>query len=478
MNAERRRDAAAAAALFLAGAALYLSFLSKVYVFEGLARAMPIELGEWRRLVNGNYLAYGLVGAAFHRLLGLFGLHPLAVVSLQVMDAFWGAAGLALHFALQRLLGASRPAALAWAAALGVTLGWWSWSSEAENYIFSAFLVQGFFLVLALRLSGRRVPASLLGGLHALAVTGHIVNGVLGLAAAYVVWSTAPKGRERRELLLYVAAAALGLFALYGAAWLFVRPQEPLRWFLGSASTAHGLNTRSTWTFANLLTWLGTSGRAVAADPWGPGLGLGALAAAFGLRGLQGPSRKAASAAGLWLLGYALVFTRWEPYTGVYRVTDLPAFILLLSLAVPARWSAPAGLALAALLAAANLGAVTARADASRNPRLARMEALRTVSREGDWAAGEGGDELYIPYFAQRRPLVLGRFREQPQALRKAAAELAARGETLYFFRDTVADPFWGPELKAWKLEPALSDAQGTLLYRAGGAKIGRKVTK
>lgn len=478
MKAERRGDAAWAAGLFLAGAALYLSFLSKVYVFEGLARAMPIELGQWTRLLNGNYLAYGLVGAAFHKLLGLFGLTPLAVVSLQAMDALLGGAGLALHFAAQRSLGASRPAAAAWAAALGVTLGWWTWSAEAENYIFSAVLVQGLFLGLALRLTGRRVPAAALGALHALAMTGHIVNGVMGLACVYALWTSAPPRRRARDIAAYLLTGALCIGAAYGLALAIVRPESALRWFLGSAATAQGLNTRDVWSLANLGVWLGTSGRAVAADPWGPAVGLLALAAAAGLAGQKGARRAAAIAAGLQLLGYALVFTRWEPYTGVYRVPDLPAFILLLSLAVPPRWSAPAGAALAALLAAANLGVVSARADAGQNPRLARMEALKSVSREGDWAAGEGGDELYIPYFAQRRPLLLGRFRDRPQAVLAAARELAAQGRALYLFRDTVKDPFWAPHLASLRLEAVAADEQGPLLYRVGGLKIDRKVTK
>lgn len=478
MKSGRRADAAWAAALFLAGAALYLSFLSKVYVFEGLARAMPIELGQWKRLLNGNYLAYGPAGAAFHRLLGLLGLAPLAVISLQAMDALLGGAGLALHFAVQRALGASRPAAAAWAAALGVTLGWWTWSAEAENYIFSAVLVQGLFLGLALRLAGRRVPAAALGALHALAMTGHVVNGVMGLACAYALWTTAEPRRRGRELAVYLLTGALCIGSAYALALAVVRPPDALRWFLGSAATAEGLNTRDVWSLANLGVWLGTSGRTVAADPWGPAVGVLALAAAAGLAAQKGLRRAAAAAAGLQLLGYALVFTRWEPYTGVYRVPDLPAFILLLSLAVPAGWSAPAGAALAALLAAANLGVVCARADASRNPRLARMEALRAVSREGDWAAGEGGDELYIPYFGQRRPLVLGRFRDRPQAVGKAAADIAAGGQSLYLFRETVTDPFWAPHLAPLRLEAVVSDEQGPLLYRVGGLKIDRKVTK
>lgn len=474
----RRLDAAVAAALALGGAALYLSFLSKVYVFEGLARAMPIELGEWRRLLNGNYLAYGPLGAAFHGLLGLLGPAPLAVVSLQAMDALIGGLGVAVHYGLQRARGVSRSAAAAWAAALGVTLGWWTWSAEAENYIFSALLVQGLLLALVLRLAGRRVPAAAVGALHALALTGHVVNAVMGPACVYALWRSAEPRRRGRELALYLGTAAALIVAAYAVALAVVQPEEPLRWLLGSAATSRGLNTRDVWSWANLGVWLRTSARTVVADPWGPGVALLAGAAAWRLRVAAGLDRAVAAAALLQLLGYALVFTRWEPYTGVYRVPDLPAFILLLSLAAPARWSAPAGLALAAGLAAANLGTVTERADASRNPRLARMEALRAASAPEDYAAGEGGDELYIPYFAQRRPLVLGRLRDSPEGLDRAVAALAEGGRRLFVSRDAVSDPFWGPRLARYRLEPAASDGEGPLWYRVGGLKKHSKVTK
>src|SRR5262249_31991035 len=96
--AEQLRERLVQALLFVAAFSLYLSFLSKSYVFEGLARAMPIELGRFRSLFNGNYVLYGFVGWCFHNLLRLFGAEPLAVHSLQIMDALFGAAGLWIFF--------------------------------------------------------------------------------------------------------------------------------------------------------------------------------------------------------------------------------------------------------------------------------------------------------------------------------------------------------------------------------------------
>jgi hypothetical protein len=224
-------------------------------------------------------------------------------------------------------------------------------------------------------------------------------------------------------------------------------------------SSQGGVNVRDTWSWGNLLIWLGTTGKAVVADPWRPALLVAAAGAVAGLRRLRGVRRDAAVAAGLWLLGYAVVFTRWEPYTMVYRVTDLAPLVLLLSLA----WPQAAGAVLAVLLALANGPGAIFRADAANNPRLARMEFIRSATQEGDWVAGEGGDELYIPYFAQRRPLLLGRRRED---LEPAVAELLAAGQRVYLPAAVVQDPYWGPRLRAWRLEKTASDGKGGELYR------------
>lgn len=471
-----------AAAAAAAGSALYACTLSKAFVFEGLARAMPIELGRGPELLSGNYLAYGPLGAAFHELLGLLGSRAPAVVSLQRLDALLGGAGLAVFFLIQRELGIGRAAALAWTAALGATLGWWTWSTDAQAYILSALLLQLVFLALARRLSGRGAPAWALGLLHALAMTGHIVNGVFVLPAAYVVAVTAAPSRRRRELLVYGATVAGTVLAAYAAALLFVRPDDAWRWFLGSASSAEGVNLRDSWSWRNLGLWLDMSARVLVtrvppldspapaawAKPaaWLASAGLAAAAAlaASRWRGLPAPRRRAAAAAGLWLLAYALVFTRWEPYTMVYRVTDLPPALLLLSLGCA---SAPLGALLAAALAAANgAGELLPRTHAGNNPRLGQMELVRAATREGDWVAGEGGgDELYIPYFAQRRPLVIARYRGRPEELRLWVAGRLAAGERVFLTSRVVLDPFWAPRLKSWGLRETARDGRGFSLF-------------
>src|SRR5437870_1663225 len=94
-----RRDLIYGALLALAAFGLYAGFLSKGYVFEGLIRAMPMEVpGRLTHLLPGNYLLYGPLGLLFHSGLYLAGWRQPAVHSLQLMDALLGAIGVFLYY--------------------------------------------------------------------------------------------------------------------------------------------------------------------------------------------------------------------------------------------------------------------------------------------------------------------------------------------------------------------------------------------
>lgn len=483
------RDSLWGGLLSVAFAVLYLSFLSRSYVFEGLARAMPIEIGRFDGLFNGNYLLYGFVGWCFHWLMRALGSQELAVVSLQRMDALIGAGGLFLILRSLRALGAERLAAAAWTSVLGLSLGYWSWSVDAQNYIFSTFLLAANFLALAERMRGAKVSPVLLGVLHALAVLGHIVNVLFGAVIACVLFMTS--GRHwRRELSQYAAVFFIGVAAAYGLALgLIVRPAslaQAWQWFLGSAAPSGELNLRGPLSLAGLGQWAAMTLNILASrEPQvllsGAKLllGVSAVAAALSLRRLEGPRRAAAIACAVWLAAYACVFTHWEPYTMVYRISDLIPIMFLLFLGVEAAGfpSAPrlaAPLLLALLLGAGNFAAeIHPRSMRRNNALLRRMDFLRGHTAEGAWISGTGGgEELYIPYFAQRRPLVVERYRRNPGELRIAAAALLARGEAVYFTSSVLSDAVWREALRGLRLKPVAKDAEGFELYRA---ELGRK---
>src|SRR4029077_1273710 len=73
------------------------------------------------------------------------------------------------------------------------------------------------------------------------------------------------------------------------------------------------------------------------------------------------------------------------------------------------------------------------RSFASNNSNLERMAFLKAHTAEGDWVTGDGRqDEIYIPYFAQRRPIVVQRYVGQPGLLAGLINALQAHQQTVY----------------------------------------------
>ena len=64
----------------------YLCFHSYFLNFDGVACAMAVEIGDFKHLVHGNHLAYGLVGWAFFSLWRLLGYQGQALLALQTLE--------------------------------------------------------------------------------------------------------------------------------------------------------------------------------------------------------------------------------------------------------------------------------------------------------------------------------------------------------------------------------------------------------
>lgn len=430
-----------------ASACAYLPLLSRRYVFEGLARAMPIELGVFSETLQGAYLLYGPLGCLFHALVRA----PLAVQSLQAMDALLGAAGVSAFFLALTRLGLEKRRAGLWAFGLATSLGWWTWSTDAQVYIFSAFTLSLCWLALVSGASPRTV-----GLLHALAVLAHVVNGLFGLVILLF-------GRE--GLRSYLAWAGGTLAAAYGLALLVVRPESPWLWLLGTSLAGEG---RPIWqgglSAGGLLTWARTTLDVLAV----PGaarqlvLGLGLYAAASLARSKE--DRLAVRAALVWLAAYALVFTSWQPHTSIYRLTDLLPLFTLLALGTRRLPVFVLGGALLFVALSNYRAEIGPRADPSTNPRLQRMALLERETPENAWIAvapiDGGGDELYVPYFAGRKVLTLDMFRGKEDLLRKRLSGT----DPVYALPSTLEDPYWGP----WLRSTTTISSTGSLLRLKG----------
>lgn len=461
-----RRDSAL---LFIVSFLLYLAFPSRLHLFDGVACAIAVELGDLRHLVHGNHLVYGVVGLLFHRSFGsAVGLD--ALWSLQVLDSLLGAASAAVLHGILRRAGFNRAVALLCGAGLAVSHAFWLWSVEANVYALGAL-----FLLLTADEALRETPRPYaLAFWHALAMLAHGANALLAPVAVLALVRRSPE--PRRDVSRYLVSAALGVLVSYAAAIaLWVRPAdlEGLRlWLLGSA--ALGPYRTFLWQGqgplgGKILDWLRTSGRLVCAVPWmGAPLWLCALAAPLLSRG-----RGLLVASGwLWLLAYAPMFLAWQPFNLIYRLTDAPALWLLAAPAIERlcagralRWAPPVFIA---AVFAANLRLVIApNSRPENNAALQEVRAVAAAVPENAWVAAEDTDQVYLPYFAHLHPLNLRWFRGREAALEARVRELQASGSPVYI-TDLTLKLGWQPLFDRLGLREA-ARTNRSILYRVSG---------
>ncbi len=413
-----------------------------------MACAIAVDLSDFKHLVHGNHLGYGPLAWAFARLLGA----ERSLFALQALSGLLGAAGAAVFCSLLQRTGASPRDAGLGAAALAVSHAWWFWSLEAQVYMLGAL-----FCALAAREAlGESPDPRLAGFLHAGAMLAHAAHAV---AAPAMLLALA--GTGRRGLARYLSAAAGTVLAAYAlAALLAVKPasaEEWRLWLLGSA--ALGESRAFEWHGAAPGTALASWLRMCVEIFWARGTGfwLGALPllpAALALR--SGSAR--ARFWGAWLAGYAALFLLWEPGTIVYRITDLLALwaLALEGLgAVPAPHRAAALAAWCAATAAQNLrGAILPASRAESNVELREALALKRDTPENAWALAVGRGQVYVPYFAERKPLNL-RYLPDYDALAAKLLALERAGEPVYASDRALNESGRRAELEKYGLRPA-----------------------
>ena len=326
-------------AVFFAALFLNLSVRSLFHNFDGVACAIAVELSDFKHLVHGNHLAYGVVGWCFDRLWRVLGYQGQAILALQTLDSLLGAAGAAVFSSLLRRAGRGERESVLGAAALAVSHAWWFWSLEAQVYMLGAL-----FAALAAREALSDKPRPALTGLwHAGAILGHVGHMMALPALVYAL--TRKKGRG--EALPYARALFIALAIPYICAGLFAfKPSsfaELKLWLLGSA--ALGNDRAFAWhsiPFSSAVpAWLGMSLRiftgfaGLRGFAWSAGVILAVLPLLAAARGAADKSRESRFWL-LWLGCYAALFLSWEPFTIVYRVTDLIALWALATMGLQA----------------------------------------------------------------------------------------------------------------------------------------------
>lgn len=476
MQKKRWTDAQATMFVFVAVFLFNLSIRSVFYNFDGVACAIAVELGDFKHLVHGNHLAYGFLGWCFDKVWRIFGYQGQSVLVLETFDSLLGAAGAAVFSSLLRRSGRGEREALAGAAALAVSHAWWFWSLEAQVYMLGAF-----FAVLSAREALSDQPRPRLVGLyHAGANLGHVGHLMAFPALAYVLWK---KGRAR-SVVRYTGTLAVAVAIPYLLAGLFAMKPSSVNdvkvWLLGSAA----LNTSRTflwhsiplsqavpaWLTMTLRVFTEFVGRHGLA--WSAGFVLAALPVVAAARGAAEKTRESVFWL-LWLAGYAVLFISWEPFTIVYRVTDLLALWALATLglkAIPERWLLGAlGAWTAAALAFNLIFVVRPASKFENNPDL--VEAIWTKSRapEEAWVLANGRGAVYIPYFAGRRPLNLVYYPDEA-ALSARLDGLAKNGESAFVSGRTLEQPGLREQLERYGLKPVAAEG-GLTMFRVVRAK-------
>ncbi len=415
---------------------LYLAFPSNHHNFDGVACAIAVELADYKHLLHGNHLAYGFIGYLFHGALSLIGLKLSALWALQLLDSLLGAAGAGLfHHILARRGFPQRIASLS-ALGLALSFGYWMSALEAQVYMLGAFcLIALLGELLEDKPRVRRVAL-----LHAAAMLAHGANALAAPAAAYALLRSRSGKPGRAAVLRYFLIAAAVVVAAYLAAGiLFVKPtdlQELKIWLGGSAML--NPDREFVWHggafWANNFNWLRYSLKVVS-----PAYVLGSAvwAAAFWtLWKKRTQERALVHTAVLWIVPFALFFSRWESMTLHFRVNDLIPLWLLAAVAIKSasrrRFALPACGLFIALLAAGNLGGgILALSDASTNRALQEAKWIKANTPQNAWVAAHGIEEVYVPYFAHRKPLIL-RFTGAGAALTGRIWNILSAGDPVF----------------------------------------------
>lgn len=402
----------APALCFLLSLTCYLTTRTQVHMFDALSYVLDVDRKPWRELFHPHHLAYGPLGALIRSGLHTLGWHVSARVPMQVTNAIAGALGVALFFAVVRVV--TRRTDLAWCGALllGASYAYWYYAIEIEVYTIAAV-----FLVLCLWFIARLLQAPTpgvcagLGVAQGLAVLFHQTN-ILLSAPVLVAFALVRHTIGRRWLILGMAYAlplsliAVGSYLLVGFGISGFRSwSQFMAWTTAYARTGWwgGAITSDNWTD------LGAGLANTVAQPGGALLGLLLLGLlTFYLRHLAQSYWRLALCLSTWLVTYGVFFFWWEPDNIEFWIASLPPLFLLLLLGLqmggpgwhPGVWVA---LMLGLTMLVVNYDSITRRGRMEYDVQRRIAATLAAHSASGDLLlVPDGLKELYLPYYEQR----------------------------------------------------------------------------
>jgi hypothetical protein len=137
--------------LCIATAAIYLSFPTRVYYWDGIVFAQTIEDAARLNpsLVHPNHLIYNFAGYLFYKLLRALGPDIRALTALQILNSLLSALCARVLFSILRTALRSFYFSICLTLLFAFSATWWKFSTDANAYIPSVlFLLISFYLVL------------------------------------------------------------------------------------------------------------------------------------------------------------------------------------------------------------------------------------------------------------------------------------------------------------------------------------------
>jgi hypothetical protein len=204
-----------------------------------------IRRGHATELFSPYHLVASWIGWAAYNGVRLLGYDGGPLIPMQVLNALFGAAGIAILWLLIRFATNARVPAIAAAGALSVSYGYWAYSLGPDIYPFAtASLIAALAAAYYATMNPRGIHYALFGLLGGVSVLGHNSNAlfVLTVGGGSLVLVLRQAGLRRAiELgLCYSAGVLLAIVPLYGAALATVKastPSEAYDWLTAYAQS-------------------------------------------------------------------------------------------------------------------------------------------------------------------------------------------------------------------------------------------------
>lgn len=196
-------------------AAIYLSFPTRNYYWDGISFATSIENagGFSRTLIHPHHLLYSVMGYAMYRFAQVLGWHGRAVHVLQFANGLFSVASALLLYRFLLRTVQSQAVSLIMLLGFSFSATWWKYSTDADAYIPCIFFL---LICLNLLLAVERVRPVLIALAHTASMCLHQL--ALFFLPAVVVGMLVDTRYNRRKrvqhVLVYSTVAGLSTLAI------------------------------------------------------------------------------------------------------------------------------------------------------------------------------------------------------------------------------------------------------------------------